>query len=205
MTNTPTQLFIATIDADRDQKFARIRSDTDAEIHQTLSEAYERSRQLHYDTNKRLRSELSSRRHKETSRTQGRLRRQLWQRLTQLQHDIKQQVLDRLLLAWAEPDWQRAWCEFWLGDAQGREGCTTIRVVIDRSAVSETLEFIRQWSGQNGLELELDASLNEAGLMVFWQDFELDGRLSAQGPTIEDEVLARLAPMMPQLQQVDTL
>ncbi len=205
MTQDSTQHFVATIDADRDQKIARIRSDTDAEIRQILSEAHERSRQLQHATNKRLRSELSGRRHKETSRIQAHLRRQLWQSLKQLQHDIKQQVLDRLLLAWAEPDWQRAWCEFWLANAAEREGSTAIRIVIDRSTLPETLKFIGQWAGQKGLELELDVSLNEAGLVVYWQDFELDGRLSAQGSTIEEGVLARLAPMMPQLQQVDTL
>lgn len=205
MTRNSTQHFIETINADRDQKIYQIRTDTDAEIQQILSEAHQRSRQLQHATNTRLRSELPSRRHKEISRIQARLRRQLWQSLAQLQHDIKRQVLDKIQLAWAEPGWQRAWCKFWLERSAEGEQSTALQVTIDPSAFPETLESIKGWADQKAHELVLDTSLDEAGLIISWLDFELDGRLSAQGRTIEDEVLALLGPKMPQLQQVDTL
>ena len=205
MTQHSTQHFIATIEADRDQRIDEIRAQADVEIRQILSEAYERSRELQHETNRRLRSELSSRRHKETSRIQAHLRRQLWQSLNQLQNELSQQVLDKLILAWREPGWQLAWCEFWLNTANKDSGDSGLRIDIDTDILPDTLAHIRRWAEARNHELEIDPVLREPGLVIYWQDFELDGRLNAQGQTIREQVLAQLAPKMPQLQQVDTL
>ena len=205
MTQDSIHNFLATIEADRDQKIEKIRSETDAEIAQILGDAHQRSRRLQRDTNKRLRSELSNRRKKETSRIQARLKRQLWQSLTHLQSDIKIQVLDQLKSAWSNAEWQCGWCEFWLQHTIEGEDNRAFRVEIDRSVLPETLDFIRRWAEQRALQVELVDSLKEAGLIIYWQDFELDGRLAALEHTIDEEVLAKLAPMMPQLQQVESL
>lgn len=204
MTQDSTQHFIATIEADRDQKVAQIQADAESEIKQIFGDAHERSRQLQHDTNARLRHELSNRRQKETSRIRARLRRQLWQRVKQLQHDIKQQVLDRMQAAWRDQEWQWDWCHFWLKSASLRGDKVPLSVEISKSVSPGTLERIRRWAEQNEFTLELEATLEEPGLVICWLDFELDGLISAQSRTIDNEVLARLAPLMPQLHQVDT-
>ena len=205
MNQHSTQHFIATIEADRDQRIGEIRAETDARIRQILSEAHERSRQLQHDTNRRLRRELSNRRQKETSRIQAHLRRQLWQSLGQLQADITEQVLEKLQAAWSEVSWQQNWCDFWLRTAASKEQSDSLRIDIDVAVLPETLDHIRQWAKGDGRKLELNPVLREPGLVIYWQDFELDGRLSAQGQTIREAVLAQLAAWMPQLQQVDSL
>ena len=205
MTQDSTQHFIATIEADRDQKVAKIQADAEFEIRQVFGDAHERSRQLQHDTNTRLRHELSNRRQKETSRIRARLRRQLWQRVKQLQHDLKLQVLDRMQAAWSDQAWQWGWCYFWLKSAALRGDKAPLSVEISKSALPGTQERIRRWAEQNEFALELEDTLEEPGLVIRWLDFELDGLINAQSRTIDDEVLARLAPLMPQLHQVDTL
>lgn len=204
MTQDSTQHFIETIDADRDQRIAEIQAQADAEISQILGEVHERSRQLQQDTNRRLRSELSNRRQKETSRIHGHLRRQLWRHLAQLQEDLSKQVQDKLEQSWKQPAWQLAWCELWLQAAAAERQTGRLRVDIDKQVEPDTLEKIRAWAEANKLELEINPVLRESGLVIYWQDFELDGRLSGQFQTIREAVLARLAPVMPELQQIDT-
>jgi hypothetical protein len=197
MTQDATRPFLATIEADRDQQITLIQAGADTEIERICAKAHTAARQLQRHTNVRLRQELSIRRHKEISRVQARIRRKRWQSLKQLQHGINEQVLDRMYLAWSEPIWQWDWCYFWLQAALGRDAKTPFRVAITKSALPDTLAYIRKWAEQNRISLSFDEGITELGLTVSWADFELDGLISGQRRSIENAVLARLTPLLP--------
>lgn len=198
MTHDATQLFLSTIDADRDREIEQIEADTNAQIQRIYSEAHIESRNLQRTTNARLRRELSVRRQRETSRAQAELRRKRWQGLKSLQTRLKQQALDKVQMAWQDPDWQWDWCHFWLQAVVERNDDATMRVVISKTAQPETLEKIQRWAEKNKPSLVIDASLKASGLIICWADFELNGLISAQGDAVDAAVLAALTPRLHQ-------
>jgi hypothetical protein len=203
MTQDASRAFIAIIEADRDRQIAALQEATDAGIKQICREAHGRSRRLQHDTNQRLRREAAEQRHKKLSGTRARLRRQLWQNLKQLQQTISRQVLAKMLAAWADPQWQWHWCHYWLESVVHSDDQRALRVQISADASPATLRRISAWAEQNNYQLAITADCATAGLFIYWQDFELDGSLNAQRHTIESAVLAKLVPLMPQLQDAE--
>jgi len=201
MTQDTTRPFLATINADRDQQIARIQADTDSEVTQIYAQAHAAARQLQRETNERLRRELSVRRHKEISRVQAQIRRKRWQSLRQLQHSINEQVLEKMRTAWTAPDWQWQWCRVWLQAAADQNIQAPMQLAIAETTLPETLAQIETWAEQNALQLSVNNTINEPGLIVSWSDFELDGLINSQRPAVNTAVLARLTPLLPRLHQ----
>ncbi len=198
MTQDATQLFLSTIETDRDREIELIEADTNAQIQRIYSEAHIESRNLQRTTNVRLRRELSVRRQRETSRAQAELRRKRWQGLKNLQTRLKQQALDKIQMAWQDPDWQWDWCHFWLQAVVERNEDAALRIAISETVQAETLQKIQRWAGKNKLTLDTDASLKAPGLIICWADFELDGLISAQSDAVDAAVLAALTPRLHQ-------
>lgn len=190
-------VFLRKIAHHRDRELQQIAAQVTEEVSRIRRQSYADARQLV----RRVTATTRDRERRQHDRYLYKLRSQLtrdrWGVLEEIRERVSADVWRRFEASWADADQQWQWCRFWIEAATRLAASADLHVLCGAEANESVAERIRQsLSNYPGhVDLQIDGAA-PPGIVIEWQDHQLDGTLARQCEAVVATVLGRVAEIL---------
>ncbi len=191
------EAFLRKIARHRDDELQQIDSQVAGEVVKIRRQAYADARQLVRRVATDTRERERRQRDRFLYKVRSELTRDRWHVLEEIRGRVTADVHRRFEDAWREPHRQWQWCRFWIATAKTLASPADLRLLCGAGIAEDVVEKIRaalvDYPGN--VELRIDDAA-PSGLLVEWQDHQLDGTLVQQRDAVVATVLSRVAEII---------
>ena len=189
--------FLRKIASHRDRELQQIDAQVAEEVGRIRRQAYADARQLV----RRVSAATRERERRQHDRYLYKLRSQLtrdrWSVLEEIRERVATDVQQRFESAWADAEQQWQWCRFWIDAARSLAASEDLRVLCGSGIADEVAQNIRRSLSDHAGHVELQIDSRAApGLIIEWQDHQLDGTLAQQCEAVVARVLGQVAEIL---------
>ena len=196
--------FLRKIADHRDSELQQIAAQVTEEVNRIRRQAYADARNLA----RRVSATTRERERRQHDRYLYKLRSQLtrdrWSVLEEIRERVAADVWRRFEASWADTEQQWQWCRFWIEAATTLAATAEVRVLCGAGTAEEVAERIRRsLSNHPGRgDIRIDSAA-PPGIVIEWQDHQLDGTLAQQCEVVVAMVLGRVAEILDGRQPIE--